>query len=468
MAARWDDADVFVIPAPTAFGKTKVIEAIARYASKVKKLKSHVLVPTNVLVDQVAASTKMFALKARANYTCYTPTGATDDSQFTNCEQHHKACGEHCAGCPYVQDVRKVHAFPFSLSNYHTALAHRLEKPVILIDEAHMVLPLIREAEARHIWLPVNEAGRSVLPHYLTTYGQVADYLAAHPELQGKGWDTVRKELEGGHGRFLLARGERKLRGKPTDCLSLLPIDTRFSERAPAFLGGRKVQKLFLLSGTISRTDVEQMALQGKRVLYFQTESPIPVERRPVIRDYVAKMSYQNQQVPAVLDALAQKVLHYWRQAGGRTLVHAPYGLAVKLQARLAPVLGDLLLCHANAREKEAVLAKFKDTGDSSPYLLIGSGMEEGIDLYGEDYKMQLVCKVPYASLADPAWKWVADEQPDRYAWEAIKKVVQAAGRICRGPDDYGTTVILDESFERLFRKYETDLLPPYFAEAVR
>ena len=421
--------------------------------------------PTNVLVDQVAASTGIFALKSRASYTCYTPHLG---GKTTSCEEHHKACGEHCASCPYVQNVRKVHAFPYSLSNYHTALAHRLEKAVVLIDEAHMVLPLIREAEAKHIWLPETEHGSSILPHYLTTYGQVADYLEAHPELSGKGWDTVRQELEGGRGRFLLARGERKLRGKPTDCLSLLPIDTRFSEKAPAFLGGRKVQKLFLLSGTISRTDVEQMALQGRRVLYLRTDSPIPVERRPVVRDYVAKMSYQNQQNMQVLDALADKVYNYWQSAGGRTLVHAPYGLALKLKYRLAPRLGDLLLCHADAREKEKVLAKFKDTEDNSPYLLIGSGMEEGIDLYGEDYKMQLVCKVPYASLADPAWKWVAEEQPDRYAWEAIKKVVQAAGRICRGPDDFGTTVILDEAFERLYQTYKDDLMPPYFVDAVR
>lgn len=458
----WDRADVFVIPAPTAFGKTKVIECIARYAASVKKLKSHVLVPTNVLVDQVAKSTGMLPLKARASYTCYTPTGAEDGAQSTNCEQHHRACGEHCAACPYVQAVRKAHAFSYSLSNYHTALAHKLSKPVVLIDEAHMLLPLIREAEAKHVWLPEKD-GKSLLPHYCNTYGKVADYLAAHPELTGKVWDEVRSELEGGRGRFLLHRGPKLYHGKERDALSLLPIDTSRSEKAVTFLGGKKAQKLFLLSGTISRTDVEQMALHGKRVVMLQADSPIPVERRPVVKDYVAPMSYMNQQDPLVLEALTQRLVDHIKQHDGKVLVHAPYSLAARIGPALTRLLPGRVLSHS-AHDKAAALRRFRE--DPNPWVLLGSGLEEGVDLYGDQYTLQLICKVPFPGLGDPAWKWVADEQPERYAWEAIKKVVQATGRICRGPDDYGKTIILDQAFERLLQRH-SDLLPRYFLEAI-
>lgn len=460
----WDRADVFVIPAPTAFGKTKVIECIARYSASVKKLKSHVLVPTNVLVDQVAESTGMLPLKARAAYTCYTPTPSVpgQEPKVTSCDQHYKACGEHCAACPYVQTVRKAHAFPYSLSNYHTALAHKFNKPVVLIDEAHMLLPLIREAEGKHVWLPEKD-GKSILPHYCDTYGKVADYLAAHPELTGKVWDEVRSELEGGRGRFLLHRGEKSYHGGVRDALSLLPIDTSRSEKAASYLGGKKVQKLFLLSGTISQTDVEQMALQGKRVVMLQARSPIPVENRPIIRDYVAPMSYSNQQDPQVLDALVSRIIHYARSHEGKVLVHAPYSLAARIGPALARALPGRTLSHSN-HDKAAALRRFRE--DPQPWVLLGSGLEEGVDLYGEQYTLQLICKVPFPGLGDPAWKWVADEQPERYAWEAIKKVVQAAGRICRGPDDYGKTVILDQAFERLLSKHRS-LLPHYFTEAV-
>lgn len=455
----WDRADVFVIPAPTAFGKTKVIECIARYASSAKKLKSHVLVPTNVLVDQVAASTGMLPLKARAAYTCYTPS---QGGEATSCETHFRACGEHCAACPYVQTVRKAHAFPYSLSNYHTALAHKFNKPVVLIDEAHMLLPLIREAEAKHVWLPEND-GKSLLPHYCDTYGKVADYLAAHPELTGKVWDEIRSELEGGRGRFLLHRGEKSYHGKARDALSLLPIDTSRSEKAASFLGGKKVQKLFLLSGTISRTDVEQMALQGKRVVMLQAASPIPVERRPVVKDYVAPMTYVNQQDPQMLEALVERIATHARVHDGKVLVHAPYSLATRIGPALARALPGRVLSHSN-HDKAAALRRFRE--DPNPWVLLGSGLEEGVDLYGEQYTLQLICKVPFPGLGDPAWKWVADEQPERYAWEAIKKVVQAAGRICRGPDDYGKTIILDQAFERLLIKHR-ELLPTYFLEAL-
>lgn len=467
----WDKADVFVIPAPTAFGKTKVIECIARYSASVKKLKSHVLVPTNVLVDQVAESTGMLPLKARSSYTCYTPTVPVirsspqemrEEPKVTSCDTHFKACGEHCAACPYVQTVRKAHAFPYSLSNYHTALAHRFNKPVVLIDEAHMLLPLIREAEGKHVWLPEKD-GKSLLPHYCDTYGKVADYLAAHPELTGKVWDEIRSELEGGRGRFLLHRGERSYHASTRDALSLLPIDTSKSEKAASFLGGKKVQKLFLLSGTISRTDVEQMALQGKRVVMLQASSPIPVERRPIVRDYVAPMSYMNQQDPQVIDALVSRIIHHAQNHEGKVLVHAPYSLATRIGPALARALPGRVLSHSN-HDKAAALRRFRE--DPQPWVLLGSGLEEGVDLYGEQYTLQLICKVPFPGLGDPAWKWVAEEQPERYAWEAIKKVVQAAGRICRGPDDYGKTIILDQAFERLLVKHRS-LLPQYFTEAL-
>jgi Rad3-related DNA helicase len=325
-----------------------------------------------------------------------------------------------------------------------------------------MLLPLIREAEGKHVWLPEKD-GKSLLPHYCDTYGKVADYLAAHPELTGKVWDEIRSELEGGRGRFLLHRGDKLYHMQARDALSLLPIDTSRSEKAASFLGGKKVQKLFLLSGTISRTDVEQMALQGKRVVMLQAHSPISVERRPIIKDYVATMSYMNQQDPEVLESLVDRIVHYARQHDGKVLVHAPYSLAARIGPLLSRLLPGRVLSHSN-HDKAAALRRFRE--DPQPWVLLGSGLEEGVDLYGEQYTLQLICKVPFPGLGDPAWKWVAEEQPERYAWEAIKKVVQAAGRICRGPDDYGKTVILDQAFDRLLTKHR-DLLPQYFTEAL-
>ena len=40
------------------------------------------------------------------------------------------------------------------------------------------------------------------------------------------------------------------------------------------------------------------------------------------------------------------------------------------------------------------------------------------------------------------------------YAHETITQIVQASGRICRGADDTGVTIILDSKFTDLFNNY--------------
>ena len=40
------------------------------------------------------------------------------------------------------------------------------------------------------------------------------------------------------------------------------------------------------------------------------------------------------------------------------------------------------------------------------------------------------------------------------YADETISQIVQASGRICRGADDVGITMILDEKFSKLYNTH--------------
>ena len=456
---RWDEADVFVLSAPTAFGKTLTIEAIARFAMS-KKKSSHILVPNNLLLEQMEKAFRVFSLKNKESYTCYTPTIVNEQSIPTSCKDHYDTLQEHCAGCPYIQAIRKVHAVPFSVSNYHTFMAHKLHKQVLLVDEAHLLLPLLSELNAKHIWLP-EVHGRSLLPHYVKTYSQLQEYLTKHPELSGKVWDEIRQELDGGRERYLIERKPKPYRGTLKDCLSLIPIDIRHSEKSKAFFNPKKVEKIFLLSGTISSFDVEQMALAGKRIVYLEGQSPIEVTQRPIILEYTAPIVARDylKLAPQLAKQIADTVQKY----DGKVLVHCPYSLNALLTPLLKGLLGDRVISHT-PQNKITVVEDFKTS--TKPIILVGSGLEEGLDLYGDDFRLQIICKVPFPNLGEPAWNYLAKEEPKRYAWESIKKVVQAAGRICRGPEDYGKTILLDKNFERILRMYP-DLLPTYFKEAL-
>jgi Helicase C-terminal domain/Homing endonuclease len=473
-------------------GKSKMMSCIARWAAS-RKQKSHIAVPNNVLLAQMEQTEKLFTLKSKDSYTC-TLLGMNRKvgAPPKTCKDRHAVMNEHCAGCPYVASVRRAFASPFSLSNYHTMMAHKLQKEVVLIDEAHLLLPLIVELESKHIWLPVGEDSRSLLPHSVNTYGKLRDYVTTHADtLIGKAWDTLREELQDGRERYLIKRGERSYHSSSKDALTLIPVDTSHSEKSQQLFPPKKVKKLLLFSGTINEIDVEQLGLAGRRVVTIRCPSPIAVERRPIVPRYLSSpVTFKQCEKPEFLDEMANTILELLeRTTSPKVLIHAPYGLADKLKGRLAKVLGSRLLSHekhdkrgqletflSDTREASAEGAQSAHTKEVSSVtegdleyknevsVLLGSGFEEGLDLSGTQFTMQIICKIPFQSLAEPGWKWVAETNPDRYMWEALKKVVQATGRICRGPQDYGMTYILDSSLERCL---QSTLVPAYFREAV-
>jgi hypothetical protein len=126
-------------------------------------------------------------------------------------------------------------------------------------------------------------------------------------------------------------------------------------------------------------------------------------------------------------------------------LIHITYNLAEKLSMYLD---NSRLIWHT----KEDKMRKYKEFRETTePKVMIASGLYEGIDLAGDDYKWQVITKIPFPSLAEPAIKFKAEKDPVWYHWETLKVLIQACGRICRGPTDSGTTYIIDSSWRNLY-----------------
>ena len=100
--------------------------------------------------------------------------------------------------------------------------------------------------------------------------------------------------------------------------------------------------------------------------------------------------------------------------------------------------------------------------------VLVCSGLYEGIDLVDDAGRWQIIGKIPWPSTAAPevaAWMHL---DGDAYTWETLKKVIQACGRICRTPTDYGITYIYDSSFLRLTKQAEAaSLIPEWWNDAI-
>jgi Rad3-related DNA helicase len=214
------------------------------------------------------------------------------------------------------------------------------------------------------------------------------------------------------------------------------------------FFNPKKVEKIILLSATISENEVQQLGLTGKRVIYLEVDSPIPVEQRPVYYRPICNMSltYQPKSIPIIAEALAD-ILKVHK---GKGLLHAPYALAQKLFAALQAIAPDerkRFVFHDKGNKSE-IFNDWLNSPIEEGKVLVGSGMYEGLDLKGDEYGFQCILKIPFPSLAEPAVRWLAEKNERYYAWITIRDVVHTA-------------------FERLHDKNK-ELFPKYFRDALQ
>jgi Rad3-related DNA helicase len=107
---------------------------------------------------------------------------------------------------------------------------------------------------------------------------------------------------------------------------------------------------------------------------------------------------------------------------------------------------------------------EFRDRTDNC--VLVACGLHEGIDIADDFGRWQVITKVPYPSLADAAVSVRAQLDPEGYQWATIKTILQASGRICRHPTDFGVTIITDNAFETLYQR-NRHLFPQWFSQAL-
>jgi ATP-dependent DNA helicase DinG len=457
--SNWDKADVLAIDMPVGAGKSAVAVTIARWASK-QGLRSLITSPTNLLVAQYLRDyPRLATLKGKDLYACHEGS----ELQPQTCKERAANVGACCkGGCPYTADNRKIRAVPYGVVNNWVYLAHRLYPDVLIADEAHQLLGMLRDLAAKKLWQHEYN-----YPKGIRSYSDLLDWVKEerqHREGDGRGPDQklelLHKDLVSGTNRYLVEQSVEGYFGRLRPCLKLLPIDTR--DVPPLLWPAGRVRKIILLSATLGAKDLEQLGLARRRSITIETPSPISPGRRP-IRVHAPGFDVSHDSGPAELAALAAELARIAEaHAEERGVIHCTYELLRRLQPLLAAgPLGPRLVTH----DRDSKAAQYQAWLDAGPTaVLLCAGLGEGIDLPGDLGRWQVITKVPWPNLGEPAWKWVADTDPDRYAWEALKAVMQASGRICRGPGDYGITFVLDRSFSQL----PLEVAPSWFRGALQ
>lgn len=460
LGANWHEFDVFVIRAPTAFGKTGLARTLQNAFRSVS-----VITPTNLLVEQYLDEFPD------------TQTLARLDSYY--CEKWDRPCPitraklqQFCSRkrddvpCPASGDlsVAKYQRGP-GVYNYHTYAAHRLYRDVLVIDEAHNVLQFLRDRQAQRIWQHDYR-----YPSNMWSYPVMQDWLDKLPPAKRKNkkiallQEAIRFQVPTHIANRTTAQynGKGTVRGEPEDrdCVELLPVDI---SSAPPILWPRDVKKLVLMSATIGPKDIEQLGLGNRRIQYLDCESPIPPGNRPIVPLDTAAVN-RNTLANGVEQRLAQEIMDIAEHhTGEKGVVHATYQLANALRPYLP---SDRFIFHSRETKGQQYVT-FRDSDSRHGMVLVASGMYEGIDLPEDLGRWQVIAKIPWTSLGNPAIRHLADLDPEWYTWETLKTVIQACGRICRTPTDYGVTYILDSSFWRLARD-GYHLFPNWFSDALQ
>jgi len=460
---HWDKYDVFVVVAPTALGKSSILKTVAAWRNN-----ASIIVPTNILVSQMAAAFPgMQKLQKRALYKC----PRFGDGRMS-CEEAYKKYGGKKLGCnrecDYLKDNARARGRGYGVYNYYTYMANKLYKPTLLVDEAHNILKVLQDLGAQKIWRHDYK-----YPWDMWTGGDILKWLEdieagmlneePLPEvLQG-----LREELTSSSPRYIIKRGKdlwaRTSPPEERELLTMLPVDT--SDAPPVLWPGGKISKIVLLSATISYKDIEGMGLGKRRTLYLEASSPIPSSNRPIIRDYVGNVNRANlrEQTLAMCKKIEDEYLT--RFAGSKGVIHATYQQAKIFREYFGD--NERFIFHTKDDTKE----RFKDFCEAPPEsgkILVASGLYEGIDLVEDLGRWQIIAKIPWLSLGDPAIKYRSGQDEAWYIWEALKVTMQCCGRICRTPTDNGETFVLDSGFERLYSQARRfDLVPKWWDDAI-
>lgn len=456
----WDKADVFVINLPVAAGKSNIAYTIAQWQAHQFRKRASIITPTNILVDQyIKDFPRLHSVQKMSNYKCTLYKG---QKQVQNCDDSSRMRGKagkrnFCGDCPYRKSLIKSKKEPVVLYNYYTYMVHKAFTPILIVDEAHNLLPMIQDMASKQLW-----QHEYLYPNNINTHGQLYKWAkeALEKNPNNPKLNVLYSELISNKNRYLINRTVGLWMKEERDVIKLLPIDVR--DQPPFLWPEKHTQKVVLLSATIGRKDIELMGLDKKKVMFLSATSPIPKENRPLFTSpsYGLSLSEVDANYPKVADAILKIIDEHPGQKG---FIHATYGLADKLLTLLKD--NPRIMWHTKENKME-VYNRFRSSPAHEGAVMLSSGLYEGVDLAGDIGRFQILTKVPWPNLAEPAVAHMARMDQHWYANETIKLVAQAYGRICRSPTDFGKTFILDSSFARLYSDFK-ELFPDWLSEVI-
>lgn len=212
-----------------------------------------------------------------------------------------------------------------------------------------------------------------------------------------------------------------------------------------------------LMSATINEQYAKRtMTLSPKeRVKYIRLEPQFPRENKKVVFFKPQLLNYSTMKDPDTIKRLcasAYQIVQHHGNKGERGLILAPsFTIIESIAESLRGALDKNIRVFEHVRGEKLAdhIEAFKAYTKGPAVFLTPSGYE-GLDLPQDLSRYQVIIKTPWAALGDKRIKTVSECFPDIYQLSALMRLVQGAGRSVRGPTDFATTYLLDQSSQHL------------------
>lgn len=456
-----------VISAPVGFGKSAAAIALCRYFGD-----GYIGTTQKSLQKQYCGDFDLPEFYGKTNYECL--KDLTQKCDNPTCKGVHK---EGCI-CPYQEAKKECfqsnisimnYALLFSLANFGGGIPHR---DITVYDECHNLenvltdfvginvsersfkiynIPLIPFPRDESTTIDiVRWLDEKMIPHATQQMAVIETALTGYLDEKtkkdyGRRYSFISNFVRKIH--FVLAfmgNGGKVCSQVEDGKISIKPLMVDFMAKE---LLESISERVLHISATVQSKELycKCLGLKEEEVEYIQVGSVFPAENRPVVFAPVGSMSWKNKaetlpKMSKVIDRLLDE-----RHEGERGIIHTgTYEIANYIYKHSTC---KSRLVFPQAGEREEVIRQFFES-KRDDLVLLSPSLMEGIDLKGDYAKFAMICKVPFASLADKWTKEKMDFIVGWYAEETINKIVQSSGRHVRSETETGITYMLDETFK--------------------
>lgn len=501
----------FIAEMPVGSGKSPVGINFSSYFSALAGTSPAgngiVFTPQKILQKQYETTfnNQVAGLYGKNNYTCMLKNTSCDIGTLVKPE---------CPDCPHAKALEKADACGNAVLSYRLGLLHALlksrlirKKKIFILDECHTLENHLTEFSSINIsertckkynvlfrkpktiydalsfletdYLPALNAWIELMRPAIERTISIAEY---RPDSLSKSdmesileFEEVIKSSE--LIINLLAQSENKDITKEYALITekaYFKFKELFGRRVFSKLLDEKAEKMLFMSSTIldHKAFCADLGIDVANAAFISVDSEFSNEHRPVFFMPRAKMTFgwdlpeRKSDREKMISAI--KMLLTENHCDDNGIIHTgSFQIANWLVKELANIDTHIIYHHGEEGEetRDVVIDKFQNDETDKPKVLISPSITEGLDLVGDKGRFAIFAKVPYLQLGDSWVKGRLNLSQEWYNRQAMIAIIQGAGRVVRGPDDWGYTYILDESFELLYSKMENKI-PKWWKDA--